>query len=168
MPDLNEIFKAYDVRGVVPDELDESVAEAVGAAFVRLTGAQTLVTLHDMRPSSETIFGCRPFSRQESGDERHHPRERHAGVRPFLEQRKPRDQQDDRGNRFHDSKNNPEMLRVAGGTDAARTALTRIAAERTAVAARRWLRRGAVASRARTLALPARSHSRRAPGSTSI
>ena len=52
MPDLNEIFKAYDVRGVVPEELDESVAEAVGAAFVRLTGAKSIVTLHDMRPSS--------------------------------------------------------------------------------------------------------------------
>jgi phosphomannomutase len=53
--DLNKIFKAYDVRGVVPDELDESVAEAVGAAFVRLTGAKTLVTLHDMRASSEPL-----------------------------------------------------------------------------------------------------------------
>jgi phosphomannomutase len=50
--DLDKIFKAYDVRGVVPDELDESVAEAVGAAFVRLTGTKTLVTLHDMRASS--------------------------------------------------------------------------------------------------------------------
>jgi phosphomannomutase len=50
--DLDKIFKAYDVRGVVPDELDESVAEAVGAAFVRLTGAKTIVTLHDMRASS--------------------------------------------------------------------------------------------------------------------
>ncbi len=55
MSDLNKIFKAYDVRGVVPDELDESVAEAVGAAFVRLTGAKTLVTLHDMRASSEPL-----------------------------------------------------------------------------------------------------------------
>jgi phosphomannomutase len=53
--DLNKIFLAYDVRGVVPDELDESVAEAVGAAFVRSTGAKTLVTLHDMRPSSEPL-----------------------------------------------------------------------------------------------------------------
>jgi phosphomannomutase len=52
VPDLDKIFKAYDVRGVVPDELDESVAEAVGAAFVRLTGAKSLVTLHDMRTSS--------------------------------------------------------------------------------------------------------------------
>ena len=52
MSDLGKIFKAYDVRGVVPDELDESVAEAVGAAFVRLTGTKSVVTLHDMRPSS--------------------------------------------------------------------------------------------------------------------
>ena len=55
MPDLNEIFKAYDVRGVVPDELDESVAEAVGAAFVRLTGTKSIVTLHDMRTSSPPL-----------------------------------------------------------------------------------------------------------------
>jgi phosphomannomutase len=53
--DLDKIFKAYDVRGVVPDELDESVAEAVGAAFVRLTGTKTLVTVHDMRTSSEPL-----------------------------------------------------------------------------------------------------------------
>ncbi|HEY0933353.1 MAG TPA: phosphomannomutase/phosphoglucomutase [Trebonia sp.] len=52
MSDLNRIFKAYDIRGIVPEELDESVAEAVGAAFVRLTGTRTLVTLHDMRATS--------------------------------------------------------------------------------------------------------------------
>jgi phosphomannomutase len=52
---MNKIFKAYDVRGIVPDELDESVAEAVGAAFVRLTGTKSLVTLHDMRPSSAPL-----------------------------------------------------------------------------------------------------------------
>jgi phosphomannomutase len=50
--DLDKIFKAYDVRGLVPEELDESVAEAVGAAFVRLTGTKTIVTLHDMRATS--------------------------------------------------------------------------------------------------------------------
>jgi phosphomannomutase len=53
--DLDKIFKAYDVRGVVPEELDESVAEAVGSAFVRLTGAKAIVTLHDMRPSSAPL-----------------------------------------------------------------------------------------------------------------
>ena len=49
---MAKIFKAYDIRGVVPDELDENVAEAVGAAFVRLTGAAEVVTVHDMRTSS--------------------------------------------------------------------------------------------------------------------
>ena len=52
MGDLASIVKAYDIRGVVPDQLDEGVAEAVGAAFVRVTGASTIVTVHDMRPSS--------------------------------------------------------------------------------------------------------------------
>jgi len=50
--DLAKIFKAYDIRGVVPDELDENLAESVGAAFARLTGAAAIVTVHDMRTSS--------------------------------------------------------------------------------------------------------------------
>jgi phosphomannomutase len=53
--DLAKIFKAYDIRGVVPGELDEGVAEAVGAAFVRLTGADAIVTVHDMRTSSAPL-----------------------------------------------------------------------------------------------------------------
>ncbi|MFI6798061.1 phosphomannomutase/phosphoglucomutase [Streptosporangium canum] len=52
MGDLAKIFKAYDVRGVVPDEFDEETAEAVGAAFVEVTGAGTVVVAHDMRASS--------------------------------------------------------------------------------------------------------------------
>ncbi|MFF5108723.1 phosphomannomutase/phosphoglucomutase [Streptosporangium sp. NPDC000509] len=52
MGDLAKIFKAYDVRGVVPDEFDEETAEAVGAAFVEVTGAKTAVVAYDMRESS--------------------------------------------------------------------------------------------------------------------
>ncbi len=56
MPDLSvtldAIIKAYDVRGVVPDQLDEDIARAAGAAFVELTGADRIVTCHDMRESS--------------------------------------------------------------------------------------------------------------------
>ncbi|SDH77090.1 phosphomannomutase/phosphoglucomutase [Nonomuraea jiangxiensis] len=52
MGDLAKIFKAYDVRGVVPDELDEPTAEAVGAAFVEIMGAESVVVAHDMRESS--------------------------------------------------------------------------------------------------------------------
>ncbi|MET8861576.1 phosphomannomutase/phosphoglucomutase [Nonomuraea sp. NPDC004580] len=55
MGDLAKIFKAYDVRGVVPDELDEQTAEAVGAAFVEVTGAGSIVVAHDMRESSPVL-----------------------------------------------------------------------------------------------------------------
>ncbi len=49
--DLSTIVKAYDVRGTVPDQLDESIARAIGAAFVDVTGADRIVTAHDMRES---------------------------------------------------------------------------------------------------------------------
>ncbi|MFF0288240.1 phosphomannomutase/phosphoglucomutase [Streptomyces sp. NPDC005262] len=50
--DLSQIVKAYDVRGVVPDQWDESLAEEFGAAFVEVTDAEAIVIGHDMRPSS--------------------------------------------------------------------------------------------------------------------
>ncbi len=50
--DLDKVFKAYDVRGVYPDELNEDLARAVGRAFVTLTGAESVAIGHDMRPSS--------------------------------------------------------------------------------------------------------------------
>ena len=49
--DLSSLVKAYDVRGIVPDQLDESIARAIGAAFVDVTGARRIVTAHDMRDS---------------------------------------------------------------------------------------------------------------------
>ncbi len=55
MAQYAKIFKAYDIRGIVPDELDEGTAEAIGAAFVRLTGAAAVVTAHDMRTSSPPL-----------------------------------------------------------------------------------------------------------------
>ncbi|MBZ6114163.1 MULTISPECIES: phosphomannomutase/phosphoglucomutase [Streptomyces] len=56
--DLSQIVKAYDVRGVVPDQWDESLAELFGAAFVELTGAGAIVVGHDMRPSSPGLSGA--------------------------------------------------------------------------------------------------------------
>jgi len=53
--DLSKIVKAYDVRGVVPDQLDAEVARALGAAFARFAGAPTIVTARDMRESGTTI-----------------------------------------------------------------------------------------------------------------
>jgi phosphomannomutase len=49
---LADIVKAYDIRGVVPDQLDESVARDIGAAFAHHLGADRIVTAYDMRESS--------------------------------------------------------------------------------------------------------------------
>jgi phosphomannomutase len=56
--DLSTIVKAYDIRGVVPDQLDESLARDFGAAFVRVLGADAIVTAHDMRDSSPGLAGA--------------------------------------------------------------------------------------------------------------
>ena len=58
MVDLAQIVKAYDVRGTVPDQLNEDVAAAVGAAFVRVTGANRVVVGHDMRASSPGLVAA--------------------------------------------------------------------------------------------------------------
>jgi len=50
-----KIFKAYDIRGIVPDQFDEGVAESIGAAFAALTEAPAIVTVHDMRTSSASL-----------------------------------------------------------------------------------------------------------------
>jgi phosphomannomutase len=55
MASLASVFKAYDVRGIVPDELDERVSRAIGTAFARFTGARRLVVGRDMRTSSEGL-----------------------------------------------------------------------------------------------------------------
>ena len=51
-PRLADIVKAYDIRGVVPDQLDESLAREFGAAFVHFLGADRIAIGHDMRASS--------------------------------------------------------------------------------------------------------------------
>ncbi len=54
-------FKAYDVRGTVPDQVDEALARRTGAAFVSVVGAGrggTVVVGHDMRPSSPGLAGA--------------------------------------------------------------------------------------------------------------
>ena len=45
------IFKSYDVRGIVPAQLDESIAYAVGRAFVEVLGRKNICIGRDMRPS---------------------------------------------------------------------------------------------------------------------
>ncbi|NUS72407.1 MAG: phosphomannomutase/phosphoglucomutase [Corynebacteriales bacterium] len=51
-------MKAYDVRGLVPQQLNADVAGAIGSAFADLMaqeGAQSIVVAHDMRDSSPEL-----------------------------------------------------------------------------------------------------------------
>ena len=48
-------FKAYDLRGKVPSELNPEMAYKIGKAFVKLLKAETVVVGHDVRKSSEAI-----------------------------------------------------------------------------------------------------------------
>jgi phosphomannomutase len=48
---LDTIFKAYDIRGTVPDQLDAELCRRIGAAVARFAGAPSLLLARDMRPS---------------------------------------------------------------------------------------------------------------------
>ncbi|MCG7524946.1 phosphomannomutase/phosphoglucomutase [Streptomyces sp. OfavH-34-F] len=63
--DLSQLVKAYDVRGVVPDQWDEELSALFGAAFVEVTGADAIVVGHDMRPTSPALAGA--FARGAAG-----------------------------------------------------------------------------------------------------
>ena len=52
---LDPIFKAYDVRGSVPDQLDAEICRAVGSAFARFTRAPRVVVARDMRESGRPL-----------------------------------------------------------------------------------------------------------------
>jgi len=52
---IDAIFKAYDVRGLAPEQLDANLSRNIGAAFGRFVadseGADAIVLGHDMRPT---------------------------------------------------------------------------------------------------------------------
>jgi phosphomannomutase len=50
------IFKAYDIRGVFPDELDAAVAYRIGRATARFLGSPTIAVGRDARSSSPQLF----------------------------------------------------------------------------------------------------------------
>ena len=58
MINLSDIVKAYDVRGVVPEQLNAEVACALGAAFVTVTGVRQLAAGHDMRESGPELLAA--------------------------------------------------------------------------------------------------------------
>jgi phosphomannomutase len=53
--DLSGIFKAYDIRGLVGEQLDADLVREIGAAFARLVGGPAVVIGHDMRDSSPEL-----------------------------------------------------------------------------------------------------------------
>ncbi|GLZ01088.1 phosphomannomutase/phosphoglucomutase [Actinoplanes sp. NBRC 103695] len=60
MSDLSQIVKAYDVRGVVPDQFDEAAARALGIAFIEMLresgdDADRIVIAHDMRATGPAL-----------------------------------------------------------------------------------------------------------------
>jgi phosphomannomutase len=50
-----KVFKAYDVRGIYPSELDEDGAYAVGRAFVEVFETKRIAVGHDMRVTSPSM-----------------------------------------------------------------------------------------------------------------
>src|SRR5688572_18765719 len=62
MADLDAIFKAYDVRGLVGDQIDADVCRAIGAAFARFAkdeeGAERILVGRDMRESGIEFAGA--------------------------------------------------------------------------------------------------------------
>jgi phosphomannomutase len=56
--DLDSVFKAYDIRGTVPDQLDADLARRVGAAFARFAGAPSVLVARDMRPTGPELVAA--------------------------------------------------------------------------------------------------------------
>ena len=66
------VFKAYDVRGTVPDQIDDDLARATGRAFVQVLGrtsgpVERIVIGHDMRPSSPALARAYAEGANEAG-----------------------------------------------------------------------------------------------------
>jgi phosphomannomutase len=61
MSRLDEIVKAYDIRGTVPDQLDSKIAHALGVGFAKFCNAERVLVARDMRRSGEEL--AEEFSR---------------------------------------------------------------------------------------------------------
>jgi phosphomannomutase len=68
---LDTIFKAYDVRGTVPDQLDADLCGRIGAAFGRFVadedGAERVLVARDMRPSGVQLAAAFALGVQRQG-----------------------------------------------------------------------------------------------------
>jgi phosphomannomutase len=55
MTRMDQVFKAYDIRGTVPDQLDATMCRAVGRAMARFAGAPEILIARDMRESGVAL-----------------------------------------------------------------------------------------------------------------
>lgn len=52
---LDDIVKAYDVRGTTPDQMNDEVAFALGVSFADFCATQTILVARDMRTTGESL-----------------------------------------------------------------------------------------------------------------
>jgi phosphomannomutase len=64
---LAAAFKAYDIRGRVPEELDEDIAYAIGRAFVELVAPKRVAVGRDVRLSSAGLAAAVARGIQDAG-----------------------------------------------------------------------------------------------------
>ncbi|PIE60165.1 MAG: phosphomannomutase [Desulfobulbus propionicus] len=69
MSDQASCFTAYDIRGKVPEQLNEKLAARIGAAYVEETGARKIVVGYDMRLTSKALASALISSLTEQGSE---------------------------------------------------------------------------------------------------
>jgi phosphomannomutase len=62
-----KVFKAYDIRGIHPDELDEDGGHRIGRAFVDVFQGDSIAVGRDMRLSSPTMAGAAIAGSREGG-----------------------------------------------------------------------------------------------------
>ena len=55
---LDQIVKAYDVRGTVPDQFDAEVAYALGVGFAQFTKTSVAIVARDMRPTGPELVAA--------------------------------------------------------------------------------------------------------------
>jgi hypothetical protein len=67
MPIEIESFKAYDIRGQIPNQINTDIACRVGNAAVEILGARAMVVGRDMRPTSQEFADAIAAGAQEGG-----------------------------------------------------------------------------------------------------
>lgn len=62
------LFKAYDVRGIYPDEINEDAVYAIGRALIQYLGrGKTIVVARDVRESGPALFAALTQGMREEG-----------------------------------------------------------------------------------------------------